>query len=114
CATFRCVLLRLTPKTPTFLQHLIRRGRGGDRRPGPVPRPLASCVLGREKGFSAETAARVKHNFGMARPEKSYRKAAAADGAWPSGSAIPVLSLVDTRRRLSRHRRRGGARPGRG
>src|ERR1700674_2774637 len=50
------------------------------------------CVIGHEKG--SDTESRIKHNFGMARPE-GYRKA-----AWLMEMAdrfeIPVLSLVDT------------------
>ena len=67
------------------------------------------CVIGQEKG--SDTESRIKHNFGMARPE-GYRKAVRAHGARrpfrPAG-ACPGRH----RRRLSRHRRRG-ARPGRG
>jgi acetyl-CoA carboxylase carboxyl transferase subunit alpha len=50
------------------------------------------CVIGQEKG--ATTEARIRHNFGMARPE-GYRKAARllelADRF-----GLPVLSFVDT------------------
>jgi acetyl-CoA carboxylase carboxyl transferase subunit alpha len=50
------------------------------------------CVLGHEKG--SDTESRLKHNFGMARPE-GYRKAVRLmDMADRFG--IPVLSLVDT------------------
>jgi len=50
------------------------------------------CVIGHEKGSSTES--RLKHNFGMARPE-GYRKAERLmDMADRFG--IPVLSLVDT------------------
>ncbi len=50
------------------------------------------CVLGHEKGSDTEN--RLKHNFGMARPE-GYRKAVRLmDMADHFG--IPVLSLVDT------------------
>jgi acetyl-CoA carboxylase carboxyl transferase subunit alpha len=49
-------------------------------------------VIGHEKGHDTET--RIKHNFGMARPE-GYRKAARLmDLAERFG--LPVLSLVDT------------------
>ncbi len=52
----------------------------------------AVCVLGQEKGSTTET--RLKHNFGMARPE-GYRKAVRLmDMA--DRFDIPVLSLVDT------------------
>jgi acetyl-CoA carboxylase carboxyl transferase subunit alpha len=50
------------------------------------------CIIGHEKGSSTES--RLKHNFGMARPE-GYRKAERLmDMADRFG--IPVLSLVDT------------------
>ncbi len=50
------------------------------------------CIIGHEKGSSTES--RLKHNFGMARPE-GYRKAQRLmDMADRFG--IPVLSLVDT------------------
>src|ERR1700746_4111323 len=50
------------------------------------------CLLGPEKGSTTES--RLKHNFGMARPE-GYRKAERLmDMADRFG--IPVLSLVDT------------------
>src|SRR5436190_2795567 len=50
------------------------------------------CVIGQEKG--ATTEARLKHNFGMARPE-GYRKAARLM-EMADRFNIPVLSLVDT------------------
>jgi acetyl-CoA carboxylase carboxyl transferase subunit alpha len=50
------------------------------------------CVIGHEKG--ADTDARLKHNFGMARPE-GYRKAARLMGM-ADHFDIPVLALVDT------------------
>jgi acetyl-CoA carboxylase carboxyl transferase subunit alpha len=50
------------------------------------------CVIGHEKGSSTET--RLKHNFGMARPE-GYRKAVRLmDMA--DRFDLPVISLVDT------------------
>jgi acetyl-CoA carboxylase carboxyl transferase subunit alpha len=50
------------------------------------------CIIGHEKGSTTES--RLKHNFGMARPE-GYRKAERLmDMADRFG--IPVLSLVDT------------------
>src|ERR1700689_1717196 len=50
------------------------------------------CVIGQEKG--SDTEGRLKHNFGMARPE-GYRKAARLmDMADHFG--IPVLALIDT------------------
>src|SRR4030081_3222086 len=50
------------------------------------------CVLGQEKG--AATESRLKHNFGMARPE-GYRKAVRLM-EMADRFGIPVLSLVDT------------------
>jgi acetyl-CoA carboxylase carboxyl transferase subunit alpha len=52
----------------------------------------AVCVIGHEKGSSTE--GRLKHNFGMARPE-GYRKAARLMGM-ADRFDIPVISLVDT------------------
>ena len=52
----------------------------------------AVCVIGHEKG--SDTESRLKHNFGMARPE-GYRKAVRLmDMANRFG--IPVVTLVDT------------------
>ena len=67
------------------------------------------CVIGHEKGSTTES--RLKHNFGMARPE-GYRKAVRLM-EMADRFGIPVLVAGRHRRRLSRHRRRG-ARPGRG
>jgi acetyl-CoA carboxylase carboxyl transferase subunit alpha len=50
------------------------------------------CVIGQEKG--ADTQTRLKHNFGMARPE-GYRKAARLM-EMADRFQLPVLSLVDT------------------
>jgi acetyl-CoA carboxylase carboxyl transferase subunit alpha len=50
------------------------------------------CVIGHEKGSSTES--RLKHNFGMARPE-GYRKAERLM-LMADRFGIPVLSLVDT------------------
>jgi len=50
------------------------------------------CVIGHEKGSSTES--RLKHNFGMARPE-GYRKAERLM-QMADRFSIPVLSLVDT------------------
>src|SRR3954468_14144074 len=50
------------------------------------------CVIGHEKGSTTED--RLKHNFGMARPE-GYRKAVRLM-QMADRFAIPVLSLVDT------------------
>jgi acetyl-CoA carboxylase carboxyl transferase subunit alpha len=52
----------------------------------------AVCVLGHEKG--ADTESRLKHNFGMARPE-GYRKAVRLM-EMADRFDIPVISLVDT------------------
>ena len=49
-------------------------------------------VIGHEKG--ADTEARVRHNFGMARPE-GYRKAQRLMGL-AERFGLPVLTLVDT------------------
>jgi acetyl-CoA carboxylase carboxyl transferase subunit alpha len=50
------------------------------------------CVIGHEKGSTTES--RLKHNFGMARPE-GYRKAVRLM-EMADRFDIPVLSLVDT------------------
>jgi acetyl-CoA carboxylase carboxyl transferase subunit alpha len=50
------------------------------------------CVIGHEKGSTTED--RLKHNFGMARPE-GYRKAVRLMNM-ADHFAIPLLSLVDT------------------
>jgi acetyl-CoA carboxylase carboxyl transferase subunit alpha len=50
------------------------------------------CVLGHEKG--ASTDSRIKHNFGMARPE-GYRKAVRLM-EMADRFEIPVIALVDT------------------
>ncbi|HET7850530.1 MAG TPA: acetyl-CoA carboxylase carboxyltransferase subunit alpha [Pseudolabrys sp.] len=50
------------------------------------------CILGHEKG--SDTESRLKHNFGMARPE-GYRKAARLM-EMADRFDIPVISLVDT------------------
>jgi acetyl-CoA carboxylase carboxyl transferase subunit alpha len=50
------------------------------------------CVIGHEKGSSTE--GRLKHNFGMARPE-GYRKAERLM-QMADRFAVPVLALVDT------------------
>ena len=73
----------------------------GDRKFGDDPaivggfgrfRGTSICVLGHEKGSSTES--RLKHNFGMARPE-GYRKAERLM-QMADRFGIPVLSLVDT------------------
>src|SRR5712675_2692987 len=50
------------------------------------------CVIGHEKGSSTES--RLKHNFGMARPE-GYRKAVRLI-EMADRFGIPVIALVDT------------------
>jgi acetyl-CoA carboxylase carboxyl transferase subunit alpha len=50
------------------------------------------CVIGHEKG--SDTESRIKHNFGMARPE-GYRKAVRLM-EMAERFEIPVLTLVDT------------------
>jgi acetyl-CoA carboxylase carboxyl transferase subunit alpha len=50
------------------------------------------CVIGQEKGSDTET--RLKHNFGMARPE-GYRKATRLM-QMADRFDLPVISLVDT------------------
>jgi len=50
------------------------------------------CVIGHEKG--SDTESRLKHNFGMARPE-GYRKAVRLM-EMADRFSIPVVSLVDT------------------
>ena len=50
------------------------------------------CVIGQEKGASTE--ARIRHNFGMARPE-GYRKAARLMEL-ADRFELPVISFVDT------------------
>src|ERR1700751_4553560 len=52
----------------------------------------AICVMGQEKGASTES--RIKHNFGMARPE-GYRKAVQLM-EMGERLRIPVLSIVDS------------------
>jgi len=50
------------------------------------------CILGQEKGN--DTASRVRHNFGMARPE-GYRKAVRLMHL-ANRFELPVISLIDT------------------
>ena len=73
----------------------------GDRNFGDDPAVIAGfgrfrgesiCVLGHEKGSTTES--RLKHNFGMARPE-GYRKAVRLM-EMADKFEIPVLALVDT------------------
>ncbi|MCS0497392.1 acetyl-CoA carboxylase carboxyltransferase subunit alpha [Ancylobacter mangrovi] len=55
-------------------------------------RGQAVCLIGHEKGSTTET--RIKHNFGMARPE-GYRKAVRLMEL-ADRFELPVVSLVDT------------------
>jgi acetyl-CoA carboxylase carboxyl transferase subunit alpha len=55
-------------------------------------RGQAICVLGQEKGSTTET--RIRHNFGMARPE-GYRKAVRLMEL-ANRFELPVISFVDT------------------
>jgi acetyl-CoA carboxylase carboxyl transferase subunit alpha len=50
------------------------------------------CIIGHERG--SDTDSRLKHNFGMARPE-GYRKAARLMGM-ADRFDIPVIALIDT------------------
>ncbi|MCX8255073.1 Acetyl-coenzyme A carboxylase carboxyl transferase subunit alpha [Beijerinckiaceae bacterium RH AL1] len=50
------------------------------------------CIMGQEKG--SDTDSRIKHNFGMARPE-GYRKAARLMQL-ADRFGLPIISLVDT------------------
>jgi acetyl-CoA carboxylase carboxyl transferase subunit alpha len=50
------------------------------------------CILGQEKG--SDTDSRLKHNFGMARPE-GYRKAARLM-VMADHFDVPVIALIDT------------------
>jgi acetyl-CoA carboxylase carboxyl transferase subunit alpha len=73
----------------------------GDRKHGEDPaiiggfgrfRGEAVCIIGHEKG--SDTDSRLKHNFGMARPE-GYRKAVRLMGM-ADHFDIPVIALIDT------------------
>ncbi len=55
-------------------------------------RGYSAMIIGHEKG--ADTEGRVRHNFGMARPE-GYRKAMRLMGL-AERFALPVITLVDT------------------
>src|ERR1700749_4830273 len=50
------------------------------------------CIIGHEKG--SDTDSRLKHNFGMARPE-GYRKATRLMGM-ANHFDVPVIALIDT------------------
>jgi acetyl-CoA carboxylase carboxyl transferase subunit alpha len=73
----------------------------GDRKHGEDPaiiggfgrfRGESVCIIGHEKG--TDTESRLKHNFGMARPE-GYRKAARLMGM-ADRFEIPIIALIDT------------------
>ena len=55
-------------------------------------RGRAVCVIGQEKGTDTQT--RVKHNFGMAKPE-GYRKAVRLI-ALADRFSLPVIAMIDT------------------
>jgi acetyl-CoA carboxylase carboxyl transferase subunit alpha len=55
-------------------------------------RGRAACIIGQEKG--SDTGARIKHNFGMARPE-GYRKAVRLMQL-ADRFGLPIITLVDT------------------
>ncbi len=91
------------PHTHDYVERLIEdfTPLSGDRLFGEDQAILAGLgrfrgysvvVLGHEKG--RDTDARVRHNFGMARPE-GYRKAQRLMGL-ADRFGLPVLSLVDT------------------
>ena len=91
------------PKAKDYIAALIDEFTplAGDRAFGEDPAVLAGIgrfhgrsvvVLGTEKG--ADTESRVKHNFGMARPE-GYRKARRLI-EFAGRFHLPVLSFVDT------------------
>jgi acetyl-CoA carboxylase carboxyl transferase subunit alpha len=65
------------------------------------------CVMGQEKG--ASTDSRIKHNFGMARPE-GYRKAVRLM-EMAERFGIPVLSIVDSAGAIPASAQRSAARP---
>jgi acetyl-CoA carboxylase carboxyl transferase subunit alpha len=106
----------LTPRQKTLVARAQGRPRFGDYIKGLISEftPLAGdryygedeaivgglgrfegqsvCVIGQEKGD--DTASRVRHNFGMARPE-GYRKAARLMQL-ADRFGLPVISLIDT------------------
>ena len=64
-------------------------------------------LIGHEKGD--DTASRLKHNFGMAKPE-GYRKAVRLMQL-ADRFGLPVVTLVDTPGAFPGSRRRSAARP---
>src|ERR1700716_1140328 len=87
----------LTPWQKTLVARHPQRPHLNDFITALIPEftPLAGdriCVIGQEKG--ATTESRIKHNFGMARPE-GYRKAVRLM-EMADRFGIPVLSIVDS------------------
>ncbi len=91
------------PRFMTYCERLLTDWTplAGDRKFGEDEAVLAGlgrfrgepvCVIGQEKGHSTET--RIRHNFGMARPE-GYRKAARLM-EMADRFGLPVLFFVDT------------------
>ena len=94
------------PQRPHFLDYIAGLIGGfvplaGDRKFGDDAaivggfgrfRGESVCIIGHEKG--SDTESRLKHNFGMARPE-GYRKAVRLM-EMADRFEIPVISLVDT------------------
>ena len=94
------------PQRPHCLDYIQALFRSSSRSPATAssartrPSSAASaassgesiCVIGHEKGSSTES--RLKHNFGMARPE-GYRKAVRLM-EMADRFDIPVLALIDT------------------
>jgi acetyl-CoA carboxylase carboxyl transferase subunit alpha len=91
------------PHFSDYVRGLVRdfMPLSGDRAFGEDPaivggfgwfRGSAICILGQEKG--SDTESRIKHNFGMARPE-GYRKAVRLMQL-ADRFGLPVVSLVDT------------------
>ena len=91
------------PHFSDYMKHLVTEWTplAGDRKFGEDSALLAGfgringqsvAILGQEKGSSTET--RLKHNFGMARPE-GYRKAVRVMDMADRFN-IPVISFVDT------------------
>jgi acetyl-CoA carboxylase carboxyl transferase subunit alpha len=91
------------PHTVDYLKHLFSdyTGLAGDRKFADDPAILGGparfrgdpvMVIGHEKGF--DTQSRIKHNFGMARPEgfrKAVRLMEMADRF-----QLPVITFIDT------------------
>jgi acetyl-CoA carboxylase carboxyl transferase subunit alpha len=86
----RDIYANLTPWQKTLVARHPQRPHFSDYVEG--LRGESVCLIGHEKGSTTE--ARIKHNFGMARPE-GYRKAVRLMEL-ADRFGIPVLSLVDT------------------